>query len=479
VTVRGLVLLCLFLASVGSLAVVSLALARVLPGWGVFFFYTGPALILLLWAWRELSPGAWRRAVWPLLRAQRAIAGRKRLGSREPESEGIGTGARSGGREPTVSRTALNTGAAAAVPLPAAGLTARQLSLRLGEAPIRISQPDLLTSEPVVALVRGTIHPWLRLMRALLAVWRSPRGRRVVAAGFGLAALGTFALVARHFASVGWPLGGADLRLVAAAGALFLFAYAWKAFGWQRLFRSHERPTPLTLAAATGASSVTGVALPGRFDDVVRIAVVRRLTGRLPGVGTIVLTLFLLGLLDTAALMPFASAAAVTSEATLGIRIAFAVVAVAGVVAATLIAALPRIAASERLERYRVTRWLSQHAPASTRDVRRASILVTTGWLLRAVALLVLLAALGFGVSFPLAIAFLAAGAAAAALPIGPAGAATQAGAGAAVLASAGIGATEAVAFAVVAQTLSVLAGAAVVLVAAVVLSRRRLPRAI
>jgi uncharacterized membrane protein YbhN (UPF0104 family) len=342
---------------------------------------------------------------------------------------------------------------------------------------VGVAEPGLLPSEPVAVLVRGTIHPWLLLMRAFLAAWRSPRGRTVVAAGFGLAALGTFALVARHFSSVGWPLGGADLALVATAGGLFLSTYALKAFGWQRLFRSQERPTPLTLAAATGASSVTGVALPGRFDDVVRVAVVRRLAGRLPGVGTIVLTLFLLGLLDTAALMPFASAAAVTSNATLGIRIAIAVVAAAGLVAAALIAALPRIAASERLGRYRLTRWLSQHVPASTHDVRRAAIFVTTGWLLRALALVVLLAALGFGLSFPLAIAFLAAGAAAAALPIGPAGAATQAGAGAAVLASAGIDVDEALAFAVVAQTLSVLAGATVVLVTAVVLGRRRLWR--
>jgi hypothetical protein len=431
VTLPGLVFIFLFLASLGSLVVVSLALARVLPGWAVLFFYTGPALVFLVWAWRASSPRTWLRAVWPLLR---------------------------GGGAPRATS---------------------QPSTAIGAPPVRLSEPDLLTSEPVAALVRGTIGPWLRLMRAFLAAWRSPRGRRIVAVGFGLAAVGTFALVARHFASAGWPLGGADLRLVAGAGAVFFVTYAFKAFGWQRLFRLHERPTPLTLAAATGASSVTGVALPGRFDDVVRVAVVRRLTGRLPGVGTIVLTLFLLGLLDTAALMPFASAAAVTSEASLGIRITFAVVAVAGVVAATLLAALPRIAASERLGRNRLARWLSQHAPASTGDVRRASFLVTTGWLLRAVALAVLLAALGYGLSFTLAVAFLAAGAAAAALPIGPAGAATQAGAGAAVLTSAGIDATDAVAFAVVAQTLSVLAGAAVVLIAAVVLSRRKPSRAI
>ncbi|MDQ3874407.1 MAG: lysylphosphatidylglycerol synthase domain-containing protein [Actinomycetota bacterium] len=324
--------------------------------------------------------------------------------------------------------------------------------------------PALLDAEPVAALVPGTIRPWLRLMRALLAAWRSPRGRRVVTIGFGVSAVAIFVLVGRHFASVGWPLHGADLRLVAAAGALFLSTYAFKALGWQRLFRRHERPQPLTLAAATGASSVTGVALPGRFDDVVRITVVHRLSGRHPGVGTIVLSLFLLGLLDAAALMPFASAAAATSEAALGVRIALAVVAAAGVGAAIIVAGLTRMAAQDRPGRYRLSRWLRRHAPASTRDAWYGALLVAAAWLIRAVALVVLLAALGLGGSFPLAVAFLSGGAASAALPIGPAGAATQAGAGAAVLASAGLGTDAAVAFAAVAQALHILAGAAVVL---------------
>ncbi len=446
-TVPGLIVLLLILASVGSVVVVSLTLASVLAGWGIFFFYTVPALGFGAWVWRESSPSTWRRAVWPFLRLRR---GRER-----------------GGR--------LTEGAAGHVPRPAAQPATPPFSARLAEPPARIPVAALLTSEQVAALVPGTIHPWLRLMRALLAVWRSPRGRTVVSATFGLSALGILVLAGRHFASVGWPLHDANLRLVAAAGALLLSTYAFKALGWQRLFRPHERPRSLTLAASTGASSVTGAALPGRFDDVVRIAVVRRLSGRLPGVGTIVLTIFLLGLLDAAALSPLALAAAVTSKAALGVRIALAVVGVAGLGAALLVAALTRTAAGDRPGRYRLTRWLRRHAPASIRDASYASVLVTTAWLLRAVGLVVLLAALGLGFSFPLAATFLAAGAASAALPIGPAGAATQAGAGAAVLASAGIDANKAVAFAVVAQALHILAGAAVVLIAAVWLGWQKL----
>jgi hypothetical protein len=199
------------------------------------------------------------------------------------------------------------------------------------------------------------------------------------------------------------------------------------------------------------------------------------LAGPYPRVGTLVLTLFLLGLLDAAALSPFAAIAAVTSSATLWVRIALGVVAAAGVCSAVLLAALPRIAASRRLGHYRVGRWLSRHVPASIRDVRHASVFVMTSWLIRVVGLAVLLTAFGFGSSFELAVAYLSAGAAAAAFPIGPAGAATQAGAGVLVFTSAGIVTNDAVAFAVIAQSLFILAGAAVVLATLVLRGRRKL----
>ena len=137
-------------------------------------------------------------------------------------------------------------------------------------------------------------------------------------------------LAARHFAGIGWPFSGANVGLVAAAGVLFLLAFAFKAYGWHRLFAPHERPKPLTLGAACGAASVTGAALPGRFDDVVRVAVVRRATNGRAGVGPVCLSLFMLGLIDTAALMPLAGAAAATADAGGAVRAALAVVAFAG-----------------------------------------------------------------------------------------------------------------------------------------------------
>jgi hypothetical protein len=412
----------------------------VLAGWGIFFLYTGPALAMFAWAWRETSPATWRLAIWPLVRARRRVArrGRRRAAA----------------------------AAAAGVSRPAA---------RAGKAAVLAPSLAVLPLEPVAVLVEGTIKPWLVVMRAFLAAWRSPRGRAVVSAGFGVAAIGTFALVGTHFASIGWPLEHADLGRVAVAASLFLSAYPFKAFGWRRLFRPHERPGWLTLAAAGGAAAVTGAALPGRFDDVVRVAVVRRLTGPHPRVATVVLTLFLLGLVDAAVLTPFAAIAAVSTNATLWVRIALGVVATGGIGAAILIATLPRIAASQRLGRYRLGRWLAGHALASTRDAWHASLSVATSWLIRAVGLAVLLDAYGFDNSFPLAVAYLSAGAASAALPIGPAGAATQAGAGALVLTAAGIATNTAAAFAIVAQSLLILAGAAAVLLTLLARGRTKL----
>jgi uncharacterized membrane protein YbhN (UPF0104 family) len=303
-------------------------------------------------------------------------------------------------------------------------------------------------------------------MRRAARLYRSPRGRLALNVGTGILGVGVSFLAARHFANVGWPLANANLGLVALAAFLFLLSYAFKAYGWRRLFAPHERPRPLTLAAAGGAASVTGAALPGRFDDVVRVAVVRRFACSAAGVPTVCLSLFMLGLIDTAALMPLASTAAATSDIAPGIRAAMGVVALAGFAAAILVGVLPRVTASGRLIRFRVARWISART-VCPRDAWKAWVLVLASWLTRALGLFVLLAALGVGLSLPLAIAFLCAAAASGALPVAPAGAATQAGAGAAILMASGIGTAQAVSFAVAAQVLLIFAGAAVLLIAA------------
>jgi lysylphosphatidylglycerol synthase-like protein len=309
---------------------------------------------------------------------------------------------------------------------------------------------------------------------AATAFTRSRRGKIVVGVSWGIIALAFIALAAHHFANVAWPFSHGNPALIVGAGLLFLVAYGFKAYGWRRLFAAHERPEPLALAAAQGGASVTGVALPGRFDDVVRVAIVRRAPGCPAGVRALCLSLFLLGLVDAAAIMPLASVSAALGGPSSAVRAGLSVVAAAGIAAAIVVLLLPRLVGRGRLVRFRLARWIVPRATPARR-ASEAWALVLACWLVRALALFLLLGALGLGLSFSLALLFLCSGAAAAALPIGPGGAATQAGAGAAILIASGVHASEAVGFAVTAQTLTVLAGAAVLAFAAAWHGGRRL----
>jgi hypothetical protein len=279
---------------------------------------------------------------------------------------------------------------------------------------------------------------------------------------FGLALLAVAILSARHFQAMGWPLHGADPVLVVAAGLLLLVAAALKAWGWQRLFPKDERPSADGLAFAGAAACVGGIALPGRLDDVLRIAVVNRYPGRRPAFGVLGLSLVVVGMLDNAALTPLASVAAADAS-TWAVRVGFAIVAAAGVAATVVVAFLPRLAGWRHIVRFRFGRWLSQHTHC-TREMWSALVFLSVSWALRGTAVFLLLNSLALGVSFPLALGVLCASAASAALPIAPAGAATQAGAGAAILIASGVHTADAIAFSVAVQAMVVITGAAVML---------------
>src|SRR6478736_3528426 len=186
------------------------------------------------------------------------------------------------------------------------------------------------------------------VVAALVRLRRSPRGRWAVGLTYGVVTVALAALAARHFATHSWPLSDGDPSLLVAAGMLLLLAQALKALGWARLFKREERPTPLALAAGNGGAAVVGVVLPGRFDDAARIAVVRRYPGCPAGVRALCLSLVMLGLIDSAALAPLALVGAALPGAGMGIRAGLALVGVAGVAAAAVILALPRLAASRR-----------------------------------------------------------------------------------------------------------------------------------
>jgi uncharacterized membrane protein YbhN (UPF0104 family) len=295
--------------------------------------------------------------------------------------------------------------------------------------------------------------------------------------GLGLGLLGVSVLSARHFMHEGWPLHRANYWLVGAAALLYLIAYAFKAWGWQRLFKEDDRPGAGALAFAGGAACVGGVALPGRFDDAVRIACVKRFPGTRAGIGTVGLSLIILGMLDNAALAPMATAAAADAHSW-SVRLGFAVVAVGGVLAAIVVAMVPKFGGMRRVMKYRIGRWLSEHTQCRRESVV-ALILIGVSWTLRGTAVFLLLNALSMKGSYILALGFVCASAASAALPIGPAGAAMQAGAGATLLALNGVPKADAIAFSVAAQALVVVTGAAVILLVAAwqILLRFRLRR--
>jgi Lysylphosphatidylglycerol synthase TM region len=305
------------------------------------------------------------------------------------------------------------------------------------------------------------------LLRSLARLRRSRRGRWGVGLGYGIVAVALALLAFRHFRTTGWPLTSGRPGLLAAAGVLLLVAQALKALGWGRLFGPDERPSPFALAAGNGGAALIGVILPGRFDDAMRVAVVRRYPRCPAGIRVLCLSLVMLGLIDSVALAPLALVAAVLPGVGWGVRAGLAVVAAAGVAAAVVILALPRLAAMKRFLRFRFGRWLGSRTTSRVLAAQ-AWVLVSACWLVRALACFLLLGGLGVGFSIPLALLFLCAGAAAAALPVGPAGAATQIGAGATALIASGIGTSQALAAAVTVGALGVLSGAAVLLAAIV-----------
>jgi uncharacterized membrane protein YbhN (UPF0104 family) len=332
-------------------------------------------------------------------------------------------------------------------------------------------QPDIQLERDRLARIAVSAAPvvlegrYRLLMRALWQLRHSRRTRWGLGVGSAAVMILLAFLAVRHFATTSWPLSQGQPGLLVAAGLLLLLAQALKAFGWARLFTNRERPSPVALVAGNGGAALIGVVLPGRFDDAMRIAVVRRYPGCPAGLRAISLSLVMLGLIDSAALAPLAAVAVAFPGAGIAARSALAVVAGAGVAAAAVIVALPRLAGSKRALQFRLGRWLSPRTTSLNRAAQAWGF-VSGCWLVRGVAYFILLGTLGLGYSFPLALLFLCAGAAAAALPVGPAGAATQAGAGTAALAASGVGASQALAASVSVGALGVFSGAAVLLFA-------------
>jgi hypothetical protein len=289
---------------------------------------------------------------------------------------------------------------------------------------------------------------------------RTRGGTAFIVVGSGGLALALAILAGRLFVGTSVPLSNGAPSLLAAVGLLLLVGYALKVLAWRRLFTVEERPHPLALVAANAGASTLGLVLPGRLADLLRIAIVRRSPSCPAGVRSLCLSLVMLGLIDSAALAPFALAAAALPGHTVGMRAGLALVAGGGIAGAGLIVVLPRLAANRQVLRYRAGRWLSPRT-SSLRNASSIAALLSLCWLFRVAAVMLLLGALGVGFSFGLAVLFLCAGKAAGALPGG------QAGAGGAVLIASGVGGARALEVAVAGQALAILCGVAMLLFAA------------
>ena len=320
-------------------------------------------------------------------------------------------------------------------------------------------------TEQVVEPVDIPITVLERTRSVAVHVRRSRRWRQAIAVGSVLSMLALFFFAARHFATTSWPLTDGHPAVLIGAGLLLVLAQALKALGWGRLFTRAERPPLLALAAGNGGAALIGLVLPGRFDEAMRIAVVRRYPGCPASVYVLGFSLLMLGLIDSIALAPIALAAFLVPSGGNAVRVGLAVVAIGGVGAAAVIVTLPRLVASRWARRFRLGRWIGPRI-TPLRSATQAWAFVSACWIVRVVAVFLVLGTVGIGFSPSLALLVLCAGAAAAALPLGPAGTATQVGAGVTALVASGIGASAALGAIVSFAALGVFSGAAVLLIA-------------
>jgi uncharacterized membrane protein YbhN (UPF0104 family) len=268
----------------------------------------------------------------------------------------------------------------------------------------------------------------------------SHRWRIVGGVGFTLLSLGACALLARLLSDASWPLDGARTSLVLVAGGCYLASFGFRAFGWQRLFPSGERPDRARCLAACGAAAASGVVLPFRLDYVVKISTLRRLGGVTVSLKTIGISIVALGMVDAVAMLPLAGYALAMSgpvlRAPMVVVVLFCVGCLGILALGQRVSRLPLAGRSDRLHA------VYRRVASSTRFSRAtlvAGLLLLGCWTSRALGSTFLLGALGVRFSPTLALLVLCVSAAAAILPITAGGAVAGMGTTAGVLFALGV----------------------------------------
>jgi len=275
--------------------------------------------------------------------------------------------------------------------------------------------------------------------------WRgvhlSPHRWRVLGGlGLSLGSLGACVLVARHLTDASWPLDGARVSLVFIAGGLYLASFGFRAFGWQQLFPSRERPDGARCLASCGAAAASGVVLPFRLDYVVKIFTLRRLGGVSLGLKTIAVSIVALGMVDAVAMLPLAAYALTVSgpvlRAPLIVVVLFCLGCLGILTVGQRVSRLPLVGRSDRLQA------VYRRVTESTRFSRLtlvAGLLLLGCWTSRALGTTFLLSALGVRFSPTFALVVVCVSAATAILPITAGGAVAGMGTTAGVLFALGV----------------------------------------
>ena len=245
------------------------------------------------------------------------------------------------------------------------------------------------------------------------------RARFAGGIAFCVLSLGACLLVARRLSDASWPLEGAHVPLVFLAGGAYLASFGFRAFGWNRLFPSHERPDKARCLAACGAAAASGVVLPFRLDYVVKISTLRRLGGVSLGLESIAISIVALGMVDAVAMLPLAVSALATSgpvlRAPLIVVVLFCIGCLAILTLGQRVERLPVVGRSDRLHAaYR----RAAETTRLTRSTFVAGLLLLGCWTSRTLGSTLLLSALGVGFSPTLALVVLCMSAATAILPI-------------------------------------------------------------
>lgn len=269
------------------------------------------------------------------------------------------------------------------------------------------------------------------------------RLRFVTSVLFTILTVGASLLVARRLTHSSWPLEHVQPWLTAVAALAYLMSFVFRARGWHRLFPRNECPDQARCLASVGAAAASGAVLPFRLDYMVKVGMLRKLSGIRVGLGAIVLSIVSLGMIDAIAMLPLSISATATSNAVL--RGPLLIVVAFGVCCCTLLVFGGRMARLPLLRRSSRLRTLSEHVARHTARGGRKDAVVAWAylfacWSTRAFGSAALLSALGLSFSPRAALTVICLAAAASVIPITSGGVVVNAGAGVAILLALGMG---------------------------------------